>query len=124
MLSFYVLDNRFNISEWRLRRSEVESYMTFKRNFTGLVACGPWSSWHLPARMELRRWRCESSLYMVFLHRLMMRLSDEWNSCLDNGMDFDDFFPTFRKTELWAQWRKYSRYCFGTGESHALSHTH
>jgi hypothetical protein len=35
-----------------------------------------------------------------------MHTRDEWNSCLDDGMNFDDFYPNWRNTELWEQWRK------------------
>jgi hypothetical protein len=30
-------------------------------------------------------------------------------------MNFDDFYPSWRNTALWEQWRKYARFCFGTG---------
>jgi hypothetical protein len=42
-------------------------------------------------------------------------LRDECNTDFDNGMDFDTFYPNWRNTELWGQWKKYSRFCFGTG---------
>ncbi|KAF8265972.1 hypothetical protein EI94DRAFT_1803700 [Lactarius quietus] len=41
---------------------------------------------------------------------------DEWNNDLDGGVDFDTFYPNWRNTEVWDQWKKYSRYCFGTEE--------
>jgi hypothetical protein len=30
-------------------------------------------------------------------------------------MDFNDFFPSWRNTSFWEQWKKYARMCFGTG---------
>ncbi|KAH9007560.1 hypothetical protein EDB84DRAFT_1447435 [Lactarius hengduanensis] len=39
---------------------------------------------------------------------------DEWNSRLDDGENFTDFFPEWRNTELWKKWKKYSRRCFAT----------
>ncbi|KAF8264581.1 hypothetical protein EI94DRAFT_1805674 [Lactarius quietus] len=41
---------------------------------------------------------------------------DEWNNDLNDGMDFGTFYPNWRNTEVWDQWKKYSRYCFGTEE--------
>jgi hypothetical protein len=41
--------------------------------------------------------------------------SDEWNNDLDDGMDFGTFYLNWRNTDVWDQWKKYSRYCFGTG---------
>ena len=37
-------------------------------------------------------------------------------------MDFDDFYTNRRNSDLWAYWRSYSRYCFGTGKSHIPPH--
>ncbi|KAF8263343.1 hypothetical protein EI94DRAFT_1704054 [Lactarius quietus] len=34
---------------------------------------------------------------------------DEWNNDLDGGVDFDTFYPNWRNTEVWDQWKKYSR---------------
>ncbi|KAH9032407.1 hypothetical protein EDB83DRAFT_2319161 [Lactarius deliciosus] len=39
---------------------------------------------------------------------------DEWNSRLDDGQNFTDFFPQWRNTDLWKQWKRYSRMCFAT----------
>ncbi|KAH9009513.1 hypothetical protein EDB83DRAFT_2322736 [Lactarius deliciosus] len=39
---------------------------------------------------------------------------DEWNSRLDDGQNFTDFFLQWRNTDLWKQWKRYSRMCFAT----------
>ncbi|KAH8993208.1 hypothetical protein EDB86DRAFT_2830155 [Lactarius hatsudake] len=39
---------------------------------------------------------------------------DEWNSHLDDGQNFTDFFLQWRNTDFWKQWKRYLRMCFAT----------
>jgi hypothetical protein len=40
---------------------------------------------------------------------------DEFNKGMDDGMDFGDFYPSWRDTVFWEKWKKYARATFGTG---------
>jgi hypothetical protein len=40
---------------------------------------------------------------------------DEFNKAFDDGMNFEDFYPSWRDTVFWEKWKKYARASFGTG---------
>jgi hypothetical protein len=65
--------------------------------------------------MEPHRLQCMSSNpeHSPDINLLMCR--DEWNSDLDGGVNFGDFYPAWRNTVLWEQWKKYARNCFAKG---------
>lgn len=66
-------------------------------------------------RMEVLKLLCMSFKLEHYRDINPSMCRDEWNKGLDQGMDFDDFFPSWRNTVFWEQWKKYARMCFGTG---------